>query len=409
MSLHTYLWRPLGSAGSSQVNAASVCLRAAACCSPARGHTWPSFFLPNPPAYNTAPVLIGRPDATLSKATGCAVYQLTSAYRTKEQLSGCWASASSPSCEFSFRGGERKKKNPPAPLPGRQETQVRYFSSKGTTALLGKYWPSRAEPSRAAGRTGKICEQRHVSHGAGSRSSPAPDSSNAAQHPRTSLRGCARSVSTTEQRGSLWRLEEQVSLWTVSAEPHWTRGCAFFFSVFFGEKNAPRRAVHAAACKFGLKRTAGSLSASGLGRARWSSVQVSVLFVSLSSSSAPYGVIEIIGGRCSIMVSNLVCALCCNIPSPLTRRGVGTCRAANPLFSSLSWLNELDHTLIHTQWIVRRITVLMSTSVEQDVNRTNFGEWYVITWSLMLKKTICKKIESQKKSSVRGLVIKMQQ
>lgn len=241
MSLHTYLWRPLGSAGSSQMNASSVCLRAAACCSPARGHTWPSFFLPNPPAYNTAPVLIGRPDATLSKATGCAVYQLTSAYRTKEQLSGCWASASSPSCEFSFRGGERKKKNPPAPLPGRQETQVRYFSSKGTTALLGKYWPSRAEPSRAAGRTGKICEQRHVSHGAGSRSSPAPDSSNAAQHPRTSLRGCARSVSTTEQRGSLWRLEEQVSLWTVSAEPHWTRGCAFFFCLFWREKRAATR------------------------------------------------------------------------------------------------------------------------------------------------------------------------
>ena len=380
MSLHTSSWCPSGSRRVlSGEHFLCASLRAAACCSPAAGHTWPSFFLPNPPAYNTAPVLIGRPDATLSKATGCAVYQLTSAYRTKEQLSGCWASASSPSCEFSLRGGREKEKNPPAPLPGRQETQVRYFSSKGTTALLGKYWPSRAEPSRAAGRTRKICEQRHVSHGAGSRSSPAPDSSNAAQHPRTSLRGCARSVSTTEQRGSLWRFEEQVSLRTVSAEPHRTRGFAFFLS-FFGEKNAPRRAVHAAACKFGLKRTAGSLSASGLGRARWSSVQVSVLFVFLSSSSAPYGVIEIIGGRCSIMVSNLVCALCCNIPSPLTRRGVGTCRAANPLFSSLSWWNELDHTLIQTQWIVRRITALMSTSVEQDANRSSF--WGMVRHNL---------------------------
>lgn len=152
MSLHTYLWRPLGSAGSSQVNASSVCLRAAACCSPARGHTWPSFFLPNPPAYNTAPVLIGRPDATLSKATGCAVYQLTSAYRTKEQLSGCWASASSPSCEFSFRGGRERKKTLLRRCRGVRKHKCVTSPQRGQLHCWGS--TGRAEPSRAEPRGG---------------------------------------------------------------------------------------------------------------------------------------------------------------------------------------------------------------------------------------------------------------
>lgn len=162
MSLHTYLWRPLGSAGSSQVNAASVCLRAAACCSPARGHTWPSFFLPNPPAYNTAPVLIGRPDATLSKATGCAVYQLTSAYRTKEQLSGCWASASSPSCEFSFRGGRERKKKPSCAAAGASGNTSALLLLKGDNCIVGEVLaePSRAEQSRGEDREDLWSEAR---------------------------------------------------------------------------------------------------------------------------------------------------------------------------------------------------------------------------------------------------------
>lgn len=87
--------------------------RAVACCSPAGGHSWPSFFLYFFlfflfTAYTTSPVLIGRPEATLSKATGCAVYQLTSAYRTKEQMSGWWASASLPS-EFFFKKQKKQK------------------------------------------------------------------------------------------------------------------------------------------------------------------------------------------------------------------------------------------------------------------------------------------------------------
>lgn len=87
----------------------------------------------DPPLYlRPTPVLIGRPEARQSKATGCAVYQLTSAYRTKEQQSGWRASASSPS-EFSFSFFLKH----PAQLLGDRKRRTVCYLLKGDNCIVG--------------------------------------------------------------------------------------------------------------------------------------------------------------------------------------------------------------------------------------------------------------------------------
>lgn len=114
-------------------------------------------------AYTSTPPLIGRPEATPRRATGCAVYQLTSAYRTKEQQSGWWGSASSPT-EFSALLSSPPPKHPALLLGDRKHITV--LPPERGQLRCWKYWLS-----RATGRTGKLSEQRLVSHGAGSWSS----------------------------------------------------------------------------------------------------------------------------------------------------------------------------------------------------------------------------------------------
>lgn len=217
--------------------------RAVACCSPAGGHSWPSFFLYFFnfflfTAYTTSPVLIGRPDATLSKATGCAVYQLTSAYRTKEQMSGWWASASSPS-EFFFKKEKKKKNNCTA--AGRSHT-----SWKGTTVLLEVLAVlSHGEDIWAETRF----TRSRRSEGLGSRR---PQRSAISAHRSTYSETSAVVIDDQEKRpppfsffAGIWKR----CLCKISPVPN---------------RKAPRRTVHT--CKFGLKRTAGSLCAPGSDR-----------------------------------------------------------------------------------------------------------------------------------------------
>lgn len=225
-----------------------------ACCSPAGGHSWPSFFLFFLfTAYTTSPVLIGRPDATLSKATGCAVYQLTSAYRTKEQMSGWWASASLPS-EFFFKK-KQKQKTTTAPLLGE------VIPPERGQLYCWKYWLCWA--------TGKISEQRHVSHGAGVLKVSAPDDHNAAQYPRTSrlIPRHPRLLSTTKKIAPPFSFFAGI----------WKRCLCKISPVPNGK--APRRTVHTCSLQVWTKAHRWKFMCPWLGQARWSSMQVSMLLV----------------------------------------------------------------------------------------------------------------------------------
>lgn len=214
--------------------------RAAACCTPAGGHSWPSFLFT---ASTTAPVLIGRADATLSKATGCAVYQLTSASRTKEQLSGWWASASWPS-EFSASTTVRTSRTACRPTGN-----IRGTSWKGVWGWDNRIAGSavRAQP---LGGLGRFLSRGAFRHGSWQPKLAAPDATT------RSIRSeeCAVGIDGRAESFSGGRLGRDCP-WRISTVPHCTRG--------YCERGA---ATHAAACKFGLKRTAGSLCASGSDR-----------------------------------------------------------------------------------------------------------------------------------------------
>lgn len=113
-------------------------------------------------------MLIGRPDATPSRATGCAVYQLTSAYRTKEQLSGCRASASSPS-EFPSPRKKKKRK--------KEEDVHRCWKwshfLKGWVGVRGRLWRARCIVGSTAGAIGgALRAQTRFCADAGGRRSP---------------------------------------------------------------------------------------------------------------------------------------------------------------------------------------------------------------------------------------------
>lgn len=217
--------------------------RAVACCSPAGGHSWPSFFLIYLfflfTAYTTSPVLIGRPDATLSKATGCAVYQLTSAYRTKEQMSGWWASASLPS-EFFFKKTKTKNNCTAA---GRSHT-----SWKGTTVLLEVLAVlSHGEDFWAETRFTRSWR----SEGLGSWR---PPRSAISAHKSTYSETSAVVIDDQEKRPPFFFFLREFE-----------RGACAKFHLCQTERHRDALCTHAA-CKFGLKRTAGSLCAPGSDR-----------------------------------------------------------------------------------------------------------------------------------------------
>lgn len=187
-----------------------------ACCASSGGHSW-STFIYLFTAYTTSPVLIGSPEAARRRATGCAVYQLTSAYRTKEQL-GCWWGSASLPREFPFLLLLFKTSCTAA---GRQETYNCVSSRKGTTALL----EVPAELSRATGRTGKLFTrswQLKLS---------TPDAILLLLSPlfRSGGRRWVSTISAGKRR-------KKMHLWRVATVPNCTRGVC--------EKDASARSAH---------------------------------------------------------------------------------------------------------------------------------------------------------------------
>lgn len=192
------------------------------------------------------PFLIGRPEARLREATGCAVYQLTSAYRTTEQQSGWRDSASSPS-EFSAF------KHPAQVLGDWKKIYITVLPQRGDNCIVGSIaW---AQPPGLLGRF--LGKETRFSRGAASWSSLLHHHA-AAQRPRTSrLFEPWKSASASNQAERFPRSSER----GVSEE---STLCWIANAVIV--RNVSRRAQLPASCKFGLKRTVGSLCAAASDR-----------------------------------------------------------------------------------------------------------------------------------------------
>lgn len=148
------------------------------------------------------------------------------------------------------------------PHPCRVSFSLKKQNKKTTAPLLGEVIP----PERGqlycwkywlCWATGKISEQRHVSHGAGVLKVSAPDDHHAAQYPRTSrlIPRHPRLLSTTKKSAPLFLFFLR----------EFERGACAKFHLCQTERHRDALCTHAA-CKFGLKRTAGSLCAPGSDR-----------------------------------------------------------------------------------------------------------------------------------------------